>query len=100
MLTQKLHHPSVIKVVKEPLDVHINYVFLFPAMLLAGIYSLLCILAGSVTGNTASLTSPANINFGRIQSGSNYFLGSLDEVAVYNTALSGSTVTSHYNAGQ
>ena len=58
------------------------------------------VLAGSATGNTASLTSPANINFGRIQSGSNYFLGSLDEVAVYNTALSGSTVTSHYNAGQ
>jgi Concanavalin A-like lectin/glucanases superfamily len=59
------------------------------------------VLAGSATtSNTASLMSSANINFGRIQSGSNYFLGSLDEVAVYNTALSGSTVTSHYNAGR
>ncbi|MHB8273468.1 MAG: LamG-like jellyroll fold domain-containing protein [Dermatophilaceae bacterium] len=58
------------------------------------------VLAGSATGNTASLTSPVNINLGRIQSGSDYFSGSLDEVAAYNTVLSGSTVTSHYNAGQ
>jgi len=56
--------------------------------------------AGSATGSTASLTSPANINFGRIQTGTFYFLGSLDEVSIYTTALSGPTVTSHYNAGQ
>ena len=52
------------------------------------------------TGSTVSLTSPANINFGRIQTGSNYFAGSLDEVAVYNTVLSATTVTAHHNAGQ
>jgi Concanavalin A-like lectin/glucanases superfamily len=57
-------------------------------------------LTGSATGNTASLTSPTNINFGRIQTGNNYFSGTLDEIAVYTTALSGTTVTSHYNAGQ
>lgn len=57
-------------------------------------------LTGSATGNLVSLTSPTNINFGRIQTGNNYFSGTLDEIAVYNTALSGATVTSHYNAGQ
>ncbi|MGZ4588521.1 MAG: LamG-like jellyroll fold domain-containing protein, partial [Mycobacteriaceae bacterium] len=40
-------------------------------------------LTGSATGNTASLTSPTNINFGRIQTGNNYFSGTLDEIAVY-----------------
>jgi hypothetical protein len=54
--------------------------------------------AGSATGATASLTSPASINFGRIQTGTNYFAGSLDEVATYNVALSQATVTAHYQA--
>jgi hypothetical protein len=58
------------------------------------------VLAGSATGSTFSLTSAANINFGRIQSGSNYYAGSLDEVSVYTTVLSASTVAVHYNAGQ
>jgi hypothetical protein len=56
--------------------------------------------AGSGTGSTVSLTSPANINLGRIQTGTNYFAGTLDEVAVYNTVLSGATATSHYAGGQ
>jgi hypothetical protein len=56
--------------------------------------------AGSATGNMVSLLSPTNINFGRIQTGNNYFSGTLDEIAVYTTVLSGTTVTSHYNAGQ
>jgi hypothetical protein len=56
--------------------------------------------AGSGTGSTVSLTSPANINLGRIQTGTNYFAGTLDEVAVYSAALSGATVTSHYAGGQ
>ena len=55
--------------------------------------------AGSATGGTASLTSPPNINFGRLQSGSNYFAGTLDEIAVYNTALPQATVTNHYGLG-
>jgi hypothetical protein len=54
--------------------------------------------AGSATGATASLTSPASINFGRIHTGTNYFAGSLDEVATYNVALSQATVTAHYQA--
>ena len=57
--------------------------------------------AGSATAtNTSSLTSPANISFGRIQTGTNYFTGYLDEVAVYNTVLSAETVTSHDSANQ
>ncbi len=56
--------------------------------------------AGSATGSKASLTSPANINFGRIQTGSTYFSGSLDEVAVYAGVLTGPTVTSHYTASR
>jgi hypothetical protein len=58
------------------------------------------VAAGTVTGaSTASLTSPVNLNLGRIQAGSNYLLGSLDEVAVYNTVLSAATVSAHYAAG-
>jgi Concanavalin A-like lectin/glucanases superfamily len=57
------------------------------------------IAAGTATGSTVALTSPSNINFGRLQSGSNYFAGSLDEIAVYSTAVSQSTITEHYNAG-
>jgi uncharacterized repeat protein (TIGR01451 family) len=54
--------------------------------------------AGSATGSTASLTAPASIDFGRIHTGTNYFAGSLDEVATYNVALSQATVTAHYQA--
>jgi hypothetical protein len=54
---------------------------------------------GTATGSTLSQTSPASINFGRIQTGSNYFLGSIDELAVYNYVLSGATVLDHYKAG-
>ena len=55
---------------------------------------------GTATGNTASLTAPATLNFGRLASGANYLAGSLDEVAMYNVALSGATVAAHYAAGQ
>jgi len=55
--------------------------------------------AGTANGSTLSLTSPSTINLGRIQAGSNYLNGSLDEVAVYNTALSAATVTAHYVNG-
>jgi prepilin-type N-terminal cleavage/methylation domain-containing protein len=54
--------------------------------------------AGSATGGTTALTGPSFINFGRIQSGNNYFAGSLDEVAIYNSVLSAATVTAHFNA--
>ena len=39
-----------------------------------------------------------NINFGRIASGTNYYAGTLDEIAIYNAVLSAATVTAHYNA--
>ena len=55
-------------------------------------------IQASAVGPTAALTSNPNINFGRIASGGNYYLGRLDEVAIYNTVLSGATVTAHYSA--
>ena len=56
-------------------------------------------VAGTATGSTLSLTSPSTLNLGRIQAGGNYLLGSLDEVAVYNTVLSAAMVGAHYTAG-
>jgi hypothetical protein len=54
---------------------------------------------GSATSpNVASLTAQANINFGRLASGGNYFAGSMDEVATYNAALSLATIRAHYQA--
>ena len=55
--------------------------------------------AGTATGaSTASLSGPASLNFGRIQSGGNYFAGSLDEVAIYNVVLSPATISAHFGA--
>jgi len=56
--------------------------------------------AGTATGaSTASLTAATYLNFGRIQAGSNYLVGSLDEVAIYSSVLSSGTVSAHYAAG-
>jgi len=55
--------------------------------------------AGTATANTAALTSPASISFGRILGGSNFLLGSLDEVVLYNTVLGVGTIASHYSLG-
>ncbi|GAA4731986.1 hypothetical protein GCM10023350_14200 [Nocardioides endophyticus] len=55
--------------------------------------------AGTATAHTAALTSPTSISFGRVLGGSNFFLGSLDEVVLYNTPLSGGTIASHYSLG-
>ena len=54
--------------------------------------------AGSATGSTAALTSNANINFGRLASANNYYQGNLDEIAIYNTALSAAAIAAHYSA--
>jgi hypothetical protein len=54
---------------------------------------------GGASGSTTSLTSPTSIDFGRVLTGPNYFTGTMDELAVYNTVLSAATVTAHYNAG-
>ena len=55
----------------------------------------------AVTGtgiNTSALTASSVINFGRIATGVNYYAGSMDDVAIYTSVLSGATVTAHYNA--
>ncbi len=52
------------------------------------------------TGNTNALTASANIDFGRLQTAANYYAGRLDEVAVYNVALSAATVASHYDTAR
>lgn len=57
------------------------------------------VAVGSATGSTASLTSSAYISFARLATGNNYYAGSLDEIAVYNTVLTPSTVTDHYQLG-
>lgn len=56
-------------------------------------------LAQSATGNTNALSASANLNFGRIQTGTNYLAGSLDEIALYSVALTPAQVTAHYQAG-
>jgi hypothetical protein len=56
--------------------------------------------AGTATGSTASLTSAAYLNFGRIQSGTWYAAASIDEVAVYSSPLSGTSVSDHYHLGK
>jgi hypothetical protein len=56
------------------------------------------LLSGSATGGTGSLTAPANVNFGRVQGGTNYYAGALDDVAIYTTALGASDVSNHYAA--
>jgi hypothetical protein len=53
---------------------------------------------GTATGSQVSLTATANINFGRLATGIQYYAGSLDEIAIYTTVLTGPTVTAHYNA--
>jgi hypothetical protein len=53
--------------------------------------------AATGTGGTNALTASANIDVGRLQTAANYFAGRIDEVAIYNTALPGPTVTAHYD---
>ena len=40
------------------------------------------------TGGTKSLYTPLELNIGRIQTGINYFNGTMDEPFIYNRALS------------
>jgi hypothetical protein len=54
--------------------------------------------AGSATSNTNALTASANINLGRLASPGNYFAGTLDEVAIYNTVLSSGEAAAHHAA--
>jgi uncharacterized repeat protein (TIGR01451 family) len=52
--------------------------------------------AGTATGNTLTLNGPATLNLGRIATGTFYYSGTLDEVALYSSAISQATVTDHY----
>lgn len=53
-------------------------------------------LTGTATGNTLAATANPVIALGRISGSANYFAGTLDEVALYTTALSQATVSAHY----
>jgi hypothetical protein len=52
----------------------------------------------SGTASTSSLTAEPSLTFGRLATGGNAYAGSLDEIAVYNTALTPATVAFHYAA--
>ena len=45
------------------------------------------------------MTAPTQLTFGRVQSGTNYLVGSLDEIATYTAALPEATVLNHYQTG-
>ncbi|MFM9920122.1 LamG domain-containing protein [Lacisediminihabitans sp. H27-G8] len=51
------------------------------------------------TANTNSLTSSASVNFGRIATAANYYKGSLDEIAFYNSVLTPAQISNHYLSG-
>jgi hypothetical protein len=51
------------------------------------------------TGGTNNLTSSSTISLGRINTGTNYLQGTLDEVAVYNNVMTAATVSAHYSTG-
>ncbi|MDQ3155451.1 MAG: LamG domain-containing protein [Actinomycetota bacterium] len=55
-------------------------------------------LVSASTGNIFALTGQSVITFGRLASGTNFYQGSLDEIAIYNAALTPAQVTAHYNA--
>ena len=52
----------------------------------------------NVTGLSAPIKSLRPLNIGHLAN-SNLFVGSIDEAAIYNGALSSSTILSHYNKG-
>jgi hypothetical protein len=57
------------------------------------------VVAGTATGSVNDLNAQSTLHFGQSARGDNYFAGSLDEVSLYNTVLSGATVTGHYQLG-
>ena len=55
----------------------------------------------SSTASTGSLANPEHLEIGRLtDTDNNYFDGNLDQVAVYATALSSTTVREHWAAGR
>jgi hypothetical protein len=57
-------------------------------------------LMGSATGTTNALDSQPTLSFGQLASVSNSYAGNLDEISVYNIALSATTVAGHFLSGQ
>ncbi len=55
-------------------------------------------LVASSTASTNALAAQTDLDFGRIQTGNNYFAGALDEVAVYERALTPEEVADHSGA--
>jgi len=56
------------------------------------------VLIGTDTHAFTSVTSPAHLRIGSGFGGLRFFNGSIDEVAIYNTALTQADVTAHFNA--
>ncbi|WP_309710175.1 LamG domain-containing protein [Pseudolysinimonas sp.] len=56
-------------------------------------------LSGTASGNTQPLNASTTLTFGRQATGIQYYAGLLDEVAVYSSVLSPTTVTNHYQLG-
>ncbi|WP_144876075.1 LamG domain-containing protein [Microbacterium sp. 1.5R] len=54
---------------------------------------------GTIATNAEALTAPTSLNFGRLQTGINYYRGFLDEVSLYNRVLTPAEVTAHFGAG-
>ncbi len=58
-------------------------------------------LQSSFTGSIAGMrTETGNIEIGRYRTGINYFKGSIDDVRIYNRALSASEISQLYKQGQ
>jgi hypothetical protein len=53
----------------------------------------------NATGGTQPLTSPPNLRIASTQSGTHFFTGSVDEVAIYATAIDASVVADHHQLG-
>ena len=56
-------------------------------------------VTASFTINSASAMPYFNLGWGQSFGSSNYFTGSIEEVQIYNTALSSGTITALYNSG-
>jgi fibronectin type 3 domain-containing protein len=53
-------------------------------------------LQATGAGGTNSLTAPAYLRFGSLQTGTGFFSGSLDDIKIYNRALGSNEVTALY----
>jgi hypothetical protein len=57
-------------------------------------------LQASGTGSTATLSASTYFRFGSIQTGTYLLDGSLDEVAIYDSVISTSTIADHFESGR